>query len=67
MDKEAIKNLIRCLEEASMEEIENHRQYILQRVKMVSTREGKADVRLALRLIDEEVLSRLKTMKSGQD
>lgn len=66
MNKETIKAFIRWLEEASDEEIEKQREYILTRRPFISTREGKADVELALRLIDEEVLARLPLRKSGQ-
>ena len=66
MNKETIKSFIAWLESAGNEEIEKQRQYILAQMKMVSTSEGKADVRLALRLIDEEVLARLETRMSGQ-
>ena len=60
MDKEAIKNFISWLEEASDEEIERHQSFVEAQAGRVSSREGLADVRLALRLIDEEVLSRMK-------
>ena len=56
MDKELIKNFIHWLDEAGDEELERHRQYILAKMKLVSMSEGQADSRLALRLIDEEVL-----------
>jgi len=57
MDKEAIKAFIAWLETASEEEILKRRDQALS--ARVSTREGKSDVRLALRLIDEELIARL--------
>lgn len=59
MNKETIKAFILWLESASDEQIEAQRQYILGMRKMVSS-DGRADVRLALRLIDEEVLARIE-------
>jgi len=56
-DKEAIKAFIAWLETASEEEILKRRDQALS--ARVSTREGKSDVRLALRLIDEELIARL--------
>lgn len=56
MDKEAIKNFIHWLDQASDEELEGHRQHILAKMKLASTSEGRADFGLALRLLDEEVL-----------
>ncbi len=56
MDKETSKNFIHWLDQASDEELERHRQYILAKLKLVSTSEGRADFRLALRLLDDEVL-----------
>lgn len=56
MDKETSKNFIHWLDQASDEELERHRQHILTKMKLVSTREGRADFRLALRLLDEAVL-----------
>lgn len=65
MDKETIKRFIAWLENASDDEIKSQREYILAREALISTREGKADVKLALRLIDEEVLARLELKKLG--
>ncbi len=65
MDKEAIKSFICWLENASDDEIKAQREYILSRKALISTREGKADVKLALRLIDEELLARLELKKHG--
>ncbi|MDP2762205.1 MAG: hypothetical protein Q8O64_17700 [Sideroxyarcus sp.] len=59
MNKETIKAFILWLENSSDSEIEARRQLILSKVKSVS-RDGMADVRLALRLIDEEVLARIE-------
>lgn len=57
MDKETIKAFIAWLESATEEEILQRREEA--RKAQVSTNEGKADVRLALRLIDEELIARL--------
>lgn len=57
MDRETIKAFIAWLEAATEEEIRARREQALN--APVSTREGKADVKLALRLIDEELLARL--------
>lgn len=63
MDKEAIKNFLRWLEEASDAELDAKQQEIQQAGRRVSSREGKADLNLALRLLDEEILSRLSLKK----
>jgi hypothetical protein len=65
MNKETIKAFILWLENASEDEIKAHRDYILAREALITTREGKSDVRLALRLIDEELLARLESMRFG--
>ena len=59
MNKETIKAFILWLENSSDSEIEARRQLILSKTKSVS-RDGMSDVRLALRLIDEEVLARIE-------
>lgn len=59
MNKETIKAFILWLENASDEQIEAQRQLILEMRKRVSS-DGKADVRLSLRLIDEEVVARIE-------
>ncbi|MCG5495532.1 hypothetical protein [Ectothiorhodospira variabilis] len=57
MDKESIKAFINWLETATEQEIQARRQQALN--AQVSTPEGRADIKLALRLIDEELISRL--------
>ncbi|PIV15737.1 MAG: hypothetical protein COZ20_02075 [Gallionellales bacterium CG_4_10_14_3_um_filter_54_96] len=64
MNKATIKAFILWLENATDEEIEAHRQLILSKIKSVS-RDGMADVRLALRLIDEEVLARVELRRAS--
>lgn len=66
MDKETIKAFIAWLEAATEDEILQRREQALN--ARVSTREGKSDVRLALRLIDEELIARLdlKREKNGK-
>ena len=59
MNKEAIKGFIVWLEGAQADEIRAHQAFILASLEDLQTAEGKADARLALRLIDEELLSRM--------
>ena len=68
MDKTTIKAFIAWLEAASEAEIETKRQQCLAvlRQERVSSPEGKADVELALRLIDEECLARLEFGQSAR-
>jgi hypothetical protein len=58
MNKETIKAFIAWLETASNSEISERRTLILN--QSVKTQEGKADIKLALRLLDEEMLARLE-------
>ncbi|MVF24151.1 hypothetical protein EVC37_21440 [Methylocaldum sp. BRCS4] len=60
MNKSTVKKFIAWLEEASDNEIKTRQQELLSILSDVTTREGKADVRLALRLIDEEILARIE-------
>ena len=64
MNKETIKKFIEWLENSSDDEIEAHRQFILGKMKSISS-EGRADVKLSLRLIDEEVLARIELRRLG--
>jgi hypothetical protein len=64
MNKETIKKFIEWLEKSGDDEIEAHRQYVLKMMKSVSS-EGRADVRLSLRLIDEEVLAGIESRRLG--
>ena len=65
MDKETIKAFIHWLESASEAELDSKRQEILAAYRRVSSREGKADLNLAARLLDEEILARLSPRKHG--
>lgn len=65
MDKQAILNFMRWLDTASDEAIEEHRLYIISKSKNVG-RDGRADVNLALRLLDEEVIARLSLRRSSK-
>ncbi len=65
MDKAGIKAFMAWLEKASEEEISQHQRFILARAGMIRTREGKADLRLALRLIEEEVMARIESTRHG--
>ena len=60
MNKDAIKGFLAWLDTASMDEIRNHQAFILERLSDIRTAEGKADAKLALRLIDEELLARMQ-------
>jgi hypothetical protein len=64
MNKETIKKFIEWLENSGDEEIEAHRQYILGKMKSISS-DGRSDVRLSLRLIDEEILARIELKRLG--
>ena len=59
MNKEAIKGFIAWLDGAQADEIRAHQAFILASLEDLRTAEGKADTRLALRLIDEELLARM--------
>ncbi len=59
MDKTAIKTLIAWLEHSSLEAIREHQAFVLRSMEDIRSPEGRADAKLALRLIDEELLSRL--------
>ena len=59
MNKEAIKGFIAWLDGAQADEIRAHQAFILASLEDIRTAEGKADTRLALRLIDEELLARM--------
>lgn len=60
MDKHTIKLFIAWLETASEGELQKRRQEILDARKLISTQEGRESIKLALRLLDEEVLARLE-------
>ena len=59
MDKEAIKNFINWLEYANDEELRVKREEKMLAFQKVSSKEGRADINLAMRLYDEEIISRL--------
>ena len=59
MNKEAMKGFIAWLEGAQADEIRAHQAFILASLEDIRTAEGKADARLALRLIDGELLARI--------
>jgi len=65
MDKEAILNFLRWLDTASNEEIEVRRLDIIGKSKLVGS-DGKRDVNLALRLVDEEIIARLDLKRSAK-
>ena len=60
VNKTTIKAFIAWLESASYEEIQEHKNSVQKTLTYISSVEGKSDVRLALRLIDEEILARLE-------
>lgn len=57
MNKEAIKGFIAWLEGAQADEIRAHQAFILTSLEDIRTAEGRD--RMALRLIDEELLARM--------
>lgn len=58
MDKDTVRAFVRWLDKASLAEI-NARQDLLERVAPeIRTPEGRADLALARRLMDEELLAR---------
>jgi hypothetical protein len=59
MDKETIRSFLQWLDGASLEEIERRKQDFLKTRSMVTSSEAKSDIRLGLRLIDEELVARL--------
>ena len=59
MNKATIKHFIAWLERAEQDEIIAKRLQFEQTLAEVRSREAKADIRLGLRLIDEEWLARL--------
>jgi len=59
MNKATIKHFIAWLERAGQDEIIAKRLQFEQTLAEVRSREAKADIRLGLRLIDEEWLARL--------
>ena len=65
MDKAGIKAFMIWLETASEAELARHKEFILDRAGLLTTREGKADLRLALRLLEEEVLARIQSARHG--
>lgn len=59
-----IKAFLHWLEEANEAMLNQRRDGIQAAIKRVSPPEGRADVRLALRLLDEEVLARLEPVRT---
>ena len=64
MNKSSIRKFVDWLENASIDEIREHQQFIAESAKDVRTRDGRADLRLALRLIDEELVERGDLLKA---
>lgn len=64
MNKNSIRKFVDWLESASVDEIREHQQFIAESMKDVRTRDGRADLRLALRLIDEELVARGDLLKA---
>lgn len=59
MNKATIKAFIAWLESASREEVLERRSEFEKTLAEVRSREAKADLRLGLRLIDEELIARM--------
>ncbi len=68
MNRETIKNFIAWLEQAGDEEIRQRIEEIeqLEQASML-TGEGRSDLRLARRLIDEELIARLDLARASGD
>ena len=66
MDKTAIKLLLLWLESATDDEIQDKLDEIKEAEQRVRTREGRSDLNLAKRLIDEEIISRLDFLNLNQ-
>ncbi len=60
MDKTTIRAFIKWLEQASEDEILLKKNRFLKAELEVSTDESKADIKLGLRLIDQELVARLE-------
>jgi len=58
MERAIVKRFVRWLEQASAREILERRAAFLAARSRVSSREGRADLRRGLRLIDEELAAR---------
>ncbi|MDO9106426.1 MAG: hypothetical protein Q7U57_15865 [Methylovulum sp.] len=66
MNKLTIKAFIAWLDTATTEQIASKKDEIFRAYECVSSREGKADLRLCLRLIDEELIARLELSRLDQ-
>lgn len=66
MNKDTIRAFIGWLDQADLDEIRKHQDFINESLKDVKTREGQADARLAIRLIDEEIISRVCVRRQKQ-
>lgn len=64
MNKETLKTFLRWLENASDRELDIKREEIQNSFSRVS-RDGAIDLKLALRLLDEEILARLVLKQRG--
>jgi hypothetical protein len=60
MNKATIRILLDWLNGASLEAIHARREQFEENLERVSSREAKADLRLGLRLIDEELIARME-------
>lgn len=59
MNKATIRILMDWLEGATLDAIHVKREEFEENLKYVRSREAKADLRLGLRLIDEELIARM--------
>jgi hypothetical protein len=60
MNKYTIRNFLAWLDQASDEQIQARKKAAIEALDKVSSREGKSDINLVLRLIDEELIARLE-------
>lgn len=65
MNKTTSKNFMAWLETASNEVIYAKKAEFIEALEKISSREAKADLRLGLRLIDEDLLARLELGRLG--
>lgn len=67
MDKEIIKAFIRWLEDSGTTEQEllSRRDSFREALTKVTSPEAKADIKLGLRLLDEELLARMEIGRVG--
>ena len=64
MNKLVVRGFLRWLETATEQEIEARRQEFLEALERFQGRDARADLRLGLRLIEEEMVARADLWRS---